>query len=205
MPSREISKYFDATEHRDTRNDLKTAVELVEGPRIAIDCGCGAGSDIAFLRDKGFVVHAFDIEPEAIARCQKRFGGDDKVTLSQDSFSTFQYPNASLIVADASLFFCPEHEFDEVWSKINQSLHPNGVFVGSFLGPEDTMAGSGYDRGAFWPNVLVANERTVKAWLKSFEVVSFTEHKKSGKAPGGGDHQWHIYSVVARKESDNSM
>ena len=205
MPSAEISKYFEATELRDTRDELKLGVSLVEGPRTAIDCGCGAGSDIAFLRANGFAVHAFDIEPEAIARCKKRFRGDDHVSLSQDSFSTFHYPSASLIVADASLFFCPEHEFADVWDNICSALLPGGVFVGSFLGPEDTMAGPGYDRCAFWPDVLVAREQIVKEWLEPFEIISFTEHRKSGTAPGGNHHRWHIYSVVARKEFDKTM
>ena len=205
MPSQEISKYFDATEYRDTRDDLKLGVAHVESPRIAIDCGCGAGSDIDFLRANGFTVHAFDIEPEAIARCKRRFGGDDSVLLSRDSFSTFNYPRASLIVADASLFFCPESEFADVWGKICVALLPGGVFVGSFLGPEDTMASPEYDRSSFWPNIFVAREHMVKEWLKSFEIISFNEHRKSGTAPGGGNHNWHIYSVVARKEFNKAM
>lgn len=201
MPSKEIQEYFDATEFRATRDDLKLGVKLVEGPRIAVDCGCGAGSDIAFLRANGFTVHAFDIESEAIARCHRRFGGDREVKLSQDGFGTFRYPLASLIVADASLFFCPQNEFYGAWNKICGSLLPKGLFVGSFLGPDDTMAGPEYDRKAFWPDVLVANEELLRSWLQPFEIVSFNEHRKHGTAPGGGNHQWHIYSVVARKES----
>ncbi len=205
MPSEEISKYFEATEDRATRDDLKVGVSLAEGSRIAIDCGCGAGSDIAYLRDNGFTVHAFDIESEAISRCQDRFSGDDGVFLSQDSFSTFNYPEASLIVADASLFFCPEGEFADVWEKICSALLPSGIFVGSFLGPEDTMAGPGYDRDAFWPDVLVASEHLVMEWFRSFEIISFKEHRKSGRAPGGDRHSWHIYSVVARKIFNKAM
>ncbi len=200
LSSKEIHEYFNATEFRDTRDDVKLGVKLVEGVRVAVDCGCGAGSDIAFLRANDFTVHAFDIESEAIARCERRFGGDAEVNLSKDSFGTFRYPAASLVVADASLFFCPQDEFQGAWNKIYESLLPNGVFVGSFLGPDDTMAGPEYDRRAFWPNVLVATEELLKSWLKSFEIVSFKEHRQKGTAPGGGDHQWHIYSVVARKE-----
>jgi len=205
MSSQEDLDYFDATEFRDTRDELKLGATLVEGPKIAVDCGCGAGSDIAFLRENGFTVHAFDIEREAIERCRRRFAGDIEVKLSHDSFSTFNYPLASLIVADASLFFCPPDKFEEVWKQINESLFTNGVFVGSFLGPDDTMAGPGYDRKSFWPNVFVVNEDMLRSWLNSFEIVSFSEHRKSGPAPGGNHHRWHIFSVVARKEFDNSM
>ncbi len=202
MPSEEVIRYFEATEFRSTRDDLKLGVSLVEGPRIAVDCGCGSGSDIAFLKDNGFTVHAFAIEREAIARCRKRFCGDKSVILSQSSFNAFDYPRVSLIVAEASLFFCPQSEFSEAWNKICSALVSGGIFVGSFLGPEDTMASDDYDRNAFWPEVLVANEHRVKEWLKPFEIISFHEHRKSGKAPGGGCHNWHIYSVVARKHFD---
>lgn len=199
MPSPQLSQYLDATESRATRPDLELGVSLVSGPRIAIDCGCGAGSDIAYLRARDFSVHAFDIEAEAIARCERRFSGDDRVKLSQASFSSFHYPKASLIVADASLFFCPAVEFEGVWQQITDALLPGGIFVGSFLGPEDTMAGPDYDRDAFWPDVLVADEATVRSWLEQFEIVSFNEHRSSGTAPGGGAHHWHIHAVVARK------
>ncbi|MBL4740919.1 MAG: hypothetical protein JKY12_07980 [Sneathiella sp.] len=87
-PSVEIMEYFEATSNRETREDLKLAVKLVGEPKIAIDCGCGAGSDVAYLRANGFLVHAFDIEQDAIIRCQKRFGNDDTVQLTQASFST---------------------------------------------------------------------------------------------------------------------
>ena len=201
MTSKEILAYFDATEGRDTRADLKLGVGLVEAPGVAVDCGCGAGSDIAFLRAHGFRVYAFDIEEDAIARCQRRFRDDTEVIVSRDSFSTFDFPRASLIVADASLFFCPENEFAGVWANIKQSLSPKGVFVGSFLGPEDTMAGPDFDKTAFWPNVLVASEEQVRAWCSEFEVVSFTEHKVSGKTVNGAPHNWHIFAVVAQKSA----
>ena len=193
MPSKEIMEYYDYTTNRETRDDLRFAVELVNGPKIAIDCGCGAGSDIAFLRAKGFIVHAFDIESESITRCQERFSDDRNVLLSQDTFSTFDYPSASLIVADASLFFCPEDEFDEVWRTITQTLLPDGIFVGTFLGPEDTMAGPDYKKEVFWSEVLVVSEEEVRDLLGGFKIESFTEHKTLDKTPDGNLHQWHVF------------
>ena len=155
MPSEEILKYFEATGDRETRDDLRLAVRLVGGNKVAIDCGCGSGSDVVFLRSHDFFVHAFDIEEESINRCRIRFKGDSAVLLSQNSFNTFKYPNASLIVADASLFFCPEQEFSEVWGKITDALLPKGIFFGSFLGPEDTMALPSYNKDPYWSDVLV--------------------------------------------------
>ncbi|HBX59247.1 MAG TPA: class I SAM-dependent methyltransferase, partial [Methylophaga sp.] len=140
MSCEQITKYFDATESRKVRDDLVFSANIVSEPKSAIDCGCGAGADIAYLAEIGFTVHGFDVEQESISRCQSRFSGLDNVFLTKSSFTDFEYPPVSLVVADASLFFCPSSEFRDVWSKIYQCLLPGGIFCGSFLGPEDTMA-----------------------------------------------------------------
>lgn len=199
MATIEINEYYDATKSRDIRLDLQHAITMIDEPKVAIDCGCGAGSDIAYLLANGFTVHGFDIESESIARCRERFGEEHNLHLSQDSFNTFSYPKASLILADASLFFCPKKEFDEVWSKINEALLPGGIFVGSFLGPRDTTASPAYQRDAFWPDVLSFTEENLRAKFSTFKIVTWTEHEKDGKTPQGIDHHWHIFALVAQK------
>lgn len=47
-------------------------------PLVAIDCGCGAGNESAYLLSKGFNVHAFDISIDA----QKVCTSDSKITLN---------------------------------------------------------------------------------------------------------------------------
>ncbi len=47
-------------------------------PLVAIDCGCGAGNESAYLLSKGFNVHAFDISIDA----QKFVLSDSKMTLN---------------------------------------------------------------------------------------------------------------------------
>ena len=107
MASAEITKYFDTTKFRDIRDDLVFAVENISEPKIAIDCGCGAGADINYLASNDFVVYGFDVEEESISRCKSRFKNIDNVFLSKSSFNSFSYPQASLVVADAS-FFLPK-------------------------------------------------------------------------------------------------
>jgi SAM-dependent methyltransferase len=203
--SKEIIEYYDCSSNRKTRDDLKLAVKLVDdfladSSRVAVDCGCGAGSDIAFLRSKGFLVYAFDSEPDSIARCRTRFNADKQVILSQATFSTFNYPRSSLVVADASLYFCPEAEFSIAWHRITESLLPGGIFFGSFLGPEDSMADPDFVKKALWSKVLVSSEEQVKDCLNGFEIINFTEYRTIGESIGRTMHDWHIFSVVARKE-----
>ena len=199
MPHEEIANYFKATESREIRDDLVFAVSMVGEPKIAIDCGCGAGADIDYLARNGFTVHGFDVEQESISRCQSRFGDIDKVVLSESSFSNFEYPEASLVVADASLFFCPSSEFKKVWSDICQCLLQNGVFCGSFLGKEDTMAAPGDNPSVFWPEVTALEEFEVIELFKNFEILRFKTHKSKGKTLQGVAHNWHIFQVVAQK------
>ena len=199
MPSKKVLRYYEATADRETRTDLRLAISLVEGDKRSIDCGCGSGSDIEFMRANDFSVYAFYIEEESIARCRSRFKGDSEVQLAQASFSTFEYPKVSLIVADASLFFCPAQEFSEIWCKITDALLPNGIFTGSFLGPDDTMAGPDYNEEGYWSDVLALSKEQVEKLFDYFIIESFTEHRTSGKSPDGQLHQWHIFSVVAKK------
>jgi len=204
MSSEEIAKYFDATEFREVREDLVFAMKMTSEPKIAIDCGCGAGADIDYLMRNGFTVYGFDIEQESVSRCQPRFDGIKNVILSQSSFSTFNYPQASLVVADASLFFCPRSEFESVWKNIYQCLQSNGVFCGSFLGKGDTMAEVGDNPSVFWPEVTAFDEPEVKQLFKNFELLSFKVHKSRGKTSQGAAHNWHIFQVVAQKPNKSN-
>ena len=199
MVTQEIKEYYDSTEQREIRTDLEYAASIVAAPKVAIDCGCGAGADIAYLLEHGFMVYGFDVEEESILRCQRRFKNNNNVCLLKSSFESFNYPKASLVVADASLFFCPKQHFDDVWLSIESALISGGIFCGSFLGPEDTMAGPEYDKSSLWTNVLVLNERQVRSKFDSFQIQRFTEHKKSGLTPQGIPHEWHIFSIIAKK------
>jgi len=199
MTAEQIRKYYDSTKDSKVRPDLLLAIEHVDEPKVAIDCGCGAGSDIEQLIKHGFKVYGYDLEEESISRCKERFENNSNVILSRDSFATFDYPRASLVLADASLFFCPKDEFDYVWRKIYACLYTTGIFCGSFLGPDDTMAYSSSSKDSFWPNDLVFNEQETKSNFTNYEICRFTEHKSSGKTEQGLPHDWHIFSVVARK------
>ena len=199
MACQKIKNYYDLSRDKATRDDLVFAASISAEPKVAIDCGCGAGSDIAFLSEQGFTVHAFDIDEESIKRCQKRFEGFGNVFLCQDSFTSFSYMNASLIVADASLFFCAESEFDSIWKSLQECLVPDGIFCGSFLGPEDTMANPALEAQNLWSDTLVLNENQVRDKFFDFQLLRFDEHKLSGTSLLGEAHDWHIYSVVARK------
>ena len=198
VTTKEVMEYYQQTKQGVIRPELEYALSISSGGGIAIDCGCGAGSDIAHLRAAGYIVHAFDINEQSIALCAARYKNDSNVFLSVDSFGSFLYPGASLIIADASLFFCPTDEFDLFIDKIEKSLEPHGVFCGAFLGARDTMSSPGFESEKYWGDVLVLSEEKIKTSLKKFEIHQFVEHESDGFTPTGDAHHWHIFIVVAK-------
>ena len=198
MTSDAVLAYYQSSKHADIRPEFQSALDIAPSTGVASDCGCGAGSNIAHLRSCGYSVHAFDIDEQAISLCAERFANDANVFLSVDSFGTFNYPKSSLVIADASLFFCPADEFDEFIEKLQISLGTKGVFYGSFVGERDTMAGSEFNAQQYWGDVLVFNKDEVRTALRNFDIVQFVEHERDGETATGEPHHWHIFSVVAK-------
>lgn len=199
MPNKEINEYYDVTRNKKIREDLVFSVNRVTHEKIAIDCGCGAGADINYLLKHGFTIHGFDIEQESISRCQLRFRNHDRVHLYKSKFIDFVYPKASLVVADASLFFCPNTEFKEVWNKIQNCLFPKGIFCGSFLGKEDNMVLPKNSSRMNWSNTTVFDEKEVKKLFENFNLLRFNTFKSKHKDEKGTENIWHIFQVVAQK------
>ncbi|NUF37044.1 methyltransferase domain-containing protein, partial [Acinetobacter lactucae] len=106
-------------------------------PLVAIDCGCGAGNESAYLLSKGFNVHAFDIASDAQKICAERFKDDSKFIFYHESFEYFNFPSASLIIASSSLFFCEPSYFYRVIKRIKNALPKDGILVVDLLGTQD--------------------------------------------------------------------
>ena len=104
---------------------------------IAVDCGCGAGRHLEYLREQGFEVHGFDVEPEAM---MVRGSFQERPVCASGRCETYTYPNATLVMAFSSLFFCSAGSFDEAWSRIGNSVVPVGIFFGMFMGKRDEWA-----------------------------------------------------------------
>jgi SAM-dependent methyltransferase len=191
----DLHRYYQSTYHRPIRESLRVAVDAVQGPKVALDCGCGAGADIEVLLSKDFVVHAFDLENDAIELCKQRFRDYPKVTLSTASFEEYVYPKHSLTVADSSLFFCARDAFPDVWARLSAALKSGGIFCGSFLGRNDDMHGPGSPEITRWRNTLAFEEYEIENLFENYDLLSFNEYDVSSDMK-----RWHIYSVVAAKQ-----
>ncbi|CAH7056898.1 SAM-dependent methyltransferase [Vibrio chagasii] len=160
---------------------------------VAIDCGCGTGSDIAFLEQQGNQVYGFDVNPDSISICRDRFGQKALVEISQSAFEDYDYPKAGLVIANSSLFFAEPNQFDQTWQRIIDSIEIGGVFAGDFMGVDDSWA-YGY-RTSTTP----LTKAKVLSLFDAFEVIRFHERDEQALTSLEKMKHWHTYSVVAIK------
>jgi SAM-dependent methyltransferase len=187
-------QYYERALARPHSNTTAIALNANQSSRlVAIDCGCGAGSDIQYLLDHGYQVHGFDLNPDAIAMCKQRFVDQPNVTLTESSFEAFDYPNADVIVAHSSLYFADPDCFATTWRRLTRSLDVGGVFAGDFMGQNDDWASNHHT------TTMPLTTSAVKALFQGFDVISFDEREQNAKTSLGKMKHWHTYRVVAMK------
>lgn len=165
------------------------------GLKVAIDCGCGAGSDIEYLERQGFHVYGFDINPDSIALCQTRFSTKSSVKVSVSSFESFDYPTSGIVIANSSLFFAASNQFEASWNSITSTIAAGGVFAGDFMGAKDSWANN------YRSPTTPLSEAEVRALFSAFDIVKFNERDEISKTLLGKVKRWHSYSVVAVKRA----
>lgn len=163
--------------------------------KVATDCGCGTGSDIAYLEQQGFQVYGFDINPDSIAICRSRFSSKSSVDIVASSFESFDYPKSGVVIANSSLFFANPDQFEATWSNIKSSIEIGGVFAGDFMGFKDSWANN------YRSPTAPLSESEVKALFSDFEIVRFFECDEKERTSLGRMKHWHTYSVVAVKRT----
>ncbi|PYF83106.1 methyltransferase family protein [Marinomonas alcarazii] len=187
-------QYYEKALTRPHSKRTEFAVRLNESNlKVAIDCGCGTGSDIQYLEQQGFRVYGFDINPDSIAICRDRFSSKSLVDISESSFESFDYPKSGVVVANSSLYFADPNQFETTLGNIKSSIQIGGVFAGDFMGLKDSWADN------YRSPTTPLSESEVKGLFFDFEIVSFFEHDEGAKTSLGRMKHWHTYSVVAVK------
>ncbi|EJX1092986.1 TPA: class I SAM-dependent methyltransferase [Vibrio vulnificus] len=188
--------YYEKALSRPHSKRTEFAVRLNESNlKVATDCGCGTGSDIEYLEQRGFQVHGFDINPDSVSICRDRFGLKSFVDIVESSFELFDYPKSGVVIANSSLFFADPDKFKSTWGKIKSSLEVGGVFAGDFMGFKDSWASN------YRSPITPLTESEVKELFSDFEIVRFFERDEESKTSLGKMKHWHTYSVVAVKRT----
>lgn len=166
-----------------------------DGPSlVAVDLGCGDGTETLELLRRGWTVLAVDGSSEGIARLRESVPPTDRERLSTRvaPFSEVELPTSDLVYAGLSLPFCGPNEFDEVWRQITSAIRPHGLFAGHFFGPHDTWSGTS--------DMTFHTRAEVEALLADFEIEGLREQDDDGEAVSGPKH-WHVFHVIARKHN----
>lgn len=194
---RKWSDYYQAVEGRPPRETLLMALAKFEVPQFAIDLGCGDGRDTVELLKRGWRVLGIDGEAEVIARLQSRPNIDlNRLETRVMRFENLVLPTVDLVNASFCLPFCPPEHFSELWNKIVAALRVGGRFCGQLFGDRDSWA--------TYPNMSHHTRSQVEELLQPFTVEVLQEEEHPGTTALGEQKYWHIFHIVACKESINS-
>jgi SAM-dependent methyltransferase len=190
--------YYEAIEGRALRPLFLEAAAFLRSPdandraRIAIDLGCGDGSETRALLARGWTVVAVDSAPEAIARLRASLAAEDAARLATvvGRFHEVELPTAEFIYAGLSLPFCAPDEFADVWGAVTHALRVGGLFAGHFFGPHDSWASM--------QDMTFHTREALEALFAGFDVHLLREQDEDGPAVSGPKH-WHVFHVVATK------
>ncbi|MFD2176891.1 class I SAM-dependent methyltransferase [Veronia pacifica] len=187
-------EYYQAVNRRPHHPLVEQAIaENTSGLMVAIDAGCGTGTESEFISQAGYKVLAFDPDKEAIKICHERFIENKSVSIYRDCFETFHYPANGLFIAKSSLFFCDPIKFDQVWSNIKASIQTGGVFFGQILGDQDSWESN--------EKRLISrfSRHEVETMLSDFDIITFDEKRDKGKTAVGREKYWHFFTFLAVK------
>lgn len=113
--------------------DMKYAYSRFEantfkGAKI-LDLGCGSCRDTLYFLEKGYEVEGVDASEEIIRLVKEKYGIDVKESLIQDINEDDMYDG---IWACASLLHLSSNELKEVFPKLINALHKQGILYMSF-------------------------------------------------------------------------
>jgi SAM-dependent methyltransferase len=160
--------------------------------RLAVDLGCGEGTDTLALLERGWSVLAIDVEPAGLASLQARVPAAcaGRIRVVCASFADADLPPAHLIHAGFSLPFCAPRQFPAVWAQIRRALVPGAIFAGQLFGVRDSWAGD--------PGMTFQTRAEVTSLLDGLEILDVDETESDGEAYSGPKH-WHTFDVLARE------
>ncbi|TCM67070.1 tellurite resistance protein TehB [Acinetobacter calcoaceticus] len=200
--------FAEQTQNRPHRPILEKALQLLAQQRLiqhrreqqtlartAIDCGCGAGNESAYLLANDYRVDAFDADITATQICAKRFIDQPQYSICQNSFENYIYPKASLIVALYSLFFCPEAYLEATFHKMTAALPIGGLLVINLLGKKDQWLST-------YPEKFVGFEycQIEKLFQDQFNIVFHEEFLGEHPLGDGTLKYWNTHMLILQKK-----
>lgn len=170
----------------------KLHIEFLDNYKIdnAIDLGCGSGNETVYMIKNGIKVLAIDrqLNQDFILN---RLSDSEKrlISFKKSSFEDVELPKTKLLTAFFSIPLCNPNNFDELWTKIYNSIEDNGYFVGQLFGDRDA-----------WNVVESINTFSidkVKEYLKNYNIIKLEEIEYVRESD---NKKWHFYDIMAQKK-----
>lgn len=170
----------------------KLLIEFLDNYKIdnAIDLGCGSGNETVYMIKNGIKVLAIDrqLNQDFILN---RLSDSEKrlISFKKSSFEDVELPKTKLLTAFFSIPLCNPNNFDELWTKIYNSIEDNGYFVGQLFGDRDA-----------WNVVESINTFSidkVKEYLKNYNIIKLEEIEYVRESD---NKKWHFYDIMAQKK-----
>jgi SAM-dependent methyltransferase len=124
---------------------VKLAVDegfLPEGAAV-LDIGCGAGSNVLFLAERGRVAHGIDLSPGAVAAARSRAArAGFTVDIEEGDALALRFADASLdaVIDNGCFHTLPFSRRGRYAKEVHRVLCPEGRFVLSWVAREHTAA-----------------------------------------------------------------
>ena len=173
-------------------NVCKLLIEFLDNYKIdnAIDLGCGSGNETVYMIKNGIKVLAIDRQLNQDFILNRLSDNEKKmISFKESSFEDVELPKTKLLTAFFSIPFCNPNNFDELWTKIYNSIEDNGYFVGQLF----------CDRYA-WNVVESINTFSidkVKEYLKNYNIIKLEEIEYVRESD---NKKWHFYDIIAQKK-----
>ena len=187
-------KYYEKNKGRPLRALYSQAILFLRpSANRAMDLGCGDGTEVLDLLQRGFEVHAVDQEPKSIELISKNAATkSEKFHSHVSSLENWNiWPKVDFLFAYHSFPFCKPHGFDDVVAKSLSSVVTDGIFAASFFGPQDEWVKE--------KKVVGISAEDVRIKLSAFEILHFDEIRKIGPTALQGDKMWNVIEVSARR------
>ncbi len=157
---------------------------------LAVELGCGVGTGVLRLLERGLDVVAVDNDPDVLEVLKKRLPDGARAILVESRIEEFTLPACDVIVGGFCLFFLSPKEFRALWKRMRAALRPDGLFAGQLLGVGDDWQSPRYTR---------LTRPQVERRLVGFETLHLEEVDRDGETIDGSAKHWHIFHVIARK------
>lgn len=118
-------EYFEATAGIDPSEFLEPIASRLSLGATVLDIGCGAGRDLCWLTNRGFIATGFEFSP-GLASLARDFS---KRPIIQADFSSYDFSQVQFdaLLLIGALVHIHHSEFDSVFIRISQALRAGGL------------------------------------------------------------------------------